>query len=548
MSKALKTTLGRPPSTTREEIAAVALALFAERGFEATTVDEIAAAVGVGRRTLFRYFGSKNDIAWGDFDWVMERLRDALAAGDGLPLMEALRDGVVESNRYPDEQLPGLRIRMTLITRTPALQAHSALRYAEWRARRRRVGGGAPRPRARRPAAAGDRLRRAGDGDGDLRSLGRGARRAISRRCSTSPSTRLPRASRPPTTAMSGAGGFELDASVRRTRRRPTPRRRDAAAAGAAERGGSRGARLAPRRGRPRRGRRTEGDRGWRAGTKDDRGGGLAGRLERQGLLHPLPGDGAGEAEVTAVIPALDGGERLVALVRLLVEEGPVIVVDDGSRDGSGARAAAAGARVIRHDAPRGPAAARNAGLHAADTELVAFLDADCIVAAEWRRGLATLLAADPELALVAPRVRSARGGSALARYEEAASPLDLGPHGGLVGPDRRTAYVPAAALVARRDALLALGGFDESLRFGEDVDLVWRLLAAGHEVRYVTVPRGPPRAPSHTRRDAATAGGLRRVRPRPGPPPRPPPPPRSASVHTRSRSGPPRSRGAFVL
>jgi mycofactocin system transcriptional regulator len=127
--------IGRPPTTTREEIERVALDLFAARGFEATTVDEIAAAVGVGRRTLFRYFQSKNDIAWGDFDWVMERLRRALAEqGDDVPLMEALRIGVVESNSYPADQLPGLRIRMTLITRTPALQAHSALRYAEWRA------------------------------------------------------------------------------------------------------------------------------------------------------------------------------------------------------------------------------------------------------------------------------------------------------------------------------------------------------------------------------------------------------------------------------
>lgn len=125
--------IGRPPSTTREEIEAVALDLFAARGFEETTVEEIAAAVGVGRRTLFRYFESKNDIAWGDFDWVMERLRDALAAGDDLPPMEALRRGVVESNRYPVEQEPGLRTRMTLITGTAALQAHSALRYAAWR-------------------------------------------------------------------------------------------------------------------------------------------------------------------------------------------------------------------------------------------------------------------------------------------------------------------------------------------------------------------------------------------------------------------------------
>jgi mycofactocin system transcriptional regulator len=125
---------GRPPSTNREEIEAVALELFAARGFEATTVDDIAAAVGVGRRTLFRYFESKNDIAWGDFDWVMARLREALDAGDELPLMEALRHGVVESNRYPADQEPGLRTRMTLIIGTAALQAHSALRYAAWRA------------------------------------------------------------------------------------------------------------------------------------------------------------------------------------------------------------------------------------------------------------------------------------------------------------------------------------------------------------------------------------------------------------------------------
>jgi mycofactocin system transcriptional regulator len=125
--------LGRPPTTTHAEIERIALDLFARRGFDATTVDDIATAVGVGRRTLFRYFESKNDIAWGDFDWVMERLREALDEGAGLPLMEALRRGVVESNRYPPEQEAGLRTRMTLITGTAALQAHSALRYAEWR-------------------------------------------------------------------------------------------------------------------------------------------------------------------------------------------------------------------------------------------------------------------------------------------------------------------------------------------------------------------------------------------------------------------------------
>ena len=108
--------------------------MFAERGFDETTVDDIAEALGVSRRTLFRYFASKNDMVWGDFDWVLGRLRRCLdVTGSDEPLHKALGRAAVESNRYEDEQLPELRIRMRLITGVPALQAHSALRYAEWR-------------------------------------------------------------------------------------------------------------------------------------------------------------------------------------------------------------------------------------------------------------------------------------------------------------------------------------------------------------------------------------------------------------------------------
>ncbi len=66
------------------------------------------------------------------------------------------------------------------------------------------------------------------------------------------------------------------------------------------------------------------------------------------------------------------------------------------------------------------------------------------------------------------------------------ASPLDLGRHPAEVAAGTRVAYVPSAALVARRDAMEQLGGFDASLRVGEDVDLVWRAVAAGRAVRYV--------------------------------------------------------------
>ncbi|WP_349260404.1 mycofactocin system transcriptional regulator [Baekduia sp.] len=128
-------TRGRPPSTTAEEVGKVALRLFEERGFDETTMDDIAKELGVGRRTLFRYYASKNDMVWGNFDWVLGRLRSELSAtGARTPLMTALREAVVVSNTYPADALPDLRSRMALITTVPALQAHSVLRYAEWRA------------------------------------------------------------------------------------------------------------------------------------------------------------------------------------------------------------------------------------------------------------------------------------------------------------------------------------------------------------------------------------------------------------------------------
>jgi TetR/AcrR family transcriptional regulator, regulator of mycofactocin system len=125
---------GRRPSTTHAEVERAALELFARDGFEQTTMDDIADALGIGRRTLFRYFPSKNDIVWGDFELVLDRLGRLLyATPRDVPIMRALADAIIESNRYPPDQLAGLRIRMTLITTVPALQAHSMLRYRAWR-------------------------------------------------------------------------------------------------------------------------------------------------------------------------------------------------------------------------------------------------------------------------------------------------------------------------------------------------------------------------------------------------------------------------------
>jgi mycofactocin system transcriptional regulator len=126
---------GRRPRTSRAELERVALDLFTSRGFEETTVDDIAAAAGIGRRTFFRYYASNNDAVWGDFDAELEKLRRWFDdCGTDVPLMDAVHAGVVAFNRLPKAEEPWHRRRMALILNTPALQAHSTHKYADWRA------------------------------------------------------------------------------------------------------------------------------------------------------------------------------------------------------------------------------------------------------------------------------------------------------------------------------------------------------------------------------------------------------------------------------
>lgn len=211
----------------------------------------------------------------------------------------------------------------------------------------------------------------------------------------------------------------------------------------------------------------------------------LARRLLAAGMLHPRPDDEVTPAEVTVVVPVRD---RVAELARCLEALGPhhaTIVVDDGSTDPSAARrvASAAGARCVRRSSSGGPAAARNAGLAAAGTPLVAFVDSDCVPRPELLPALLRHFA-DPAVGAVAPRIIAyGRGRGVLASYEAARSALDMGPAEDIVRPNSRVPYVPGAALVVRREA--AGAGFAEELQVGEDVDLVWRMAAAGWHVRY---------------------------------------------------------------
>ncbi len=221
---------------------------------------------------------------------------------------------------------------------------------------------------------------------------------------------------------------------------------------------------------------------------------GLARTLLDADVAHPRPMFGPHPDEVTVVIPVRDnqsGIDRLLASLHGM----PIVVVDDGSVEPI---RVSEGVLVVRFDESRGPAAARNYGVALAKSEFIAFLDSDVVpcngesgpgstprfgACSEW---LTALLAhfSDPAVGLVAPRIvglPAARPGL-VARYEEGFSSLDMGSREAPVRPGSRVPYVPSAAMMVRRNAF---PGFDEELRVAEDVDLCWRMSAAGWRLRY---------------------------------------------------------------
>ncbi len=223
----------------------------------------------------------------------------------------------------------------------------------------------------------------------------------------------------------------------------------------------------------------------WRAGEHlAATEGVLARTLVDSGLARPRWAPNGDRDAIDVVVPVRDD---LDALERLLAGLGDfaVTVVDDGSADALAVDRCArdAGARLVRLERNGGPAAARNAGARATTRPWLWFIDVDVVL--EDALTLSTRLLAsgtDPRIGAVAPRVRGV-GANSRARFERDHGPLDLGPLGGLVAPQTARSYVPSACLLVRRDAFA--DGFDETLRVGEDVDLVWRLVDAGWLVRY---------------------------------------------------------------
>lgn len=204
-------------------------------------------------------------------------------------------------------------------------------------------------------------------------------------------------------------------------------------------------------------------------------------------VAHPRPAGGPSHRDVTVVIPVRDnayGLQRLVGSLRGL----RIVIVDDGSSTPirhDDLVSAHPEIEILRHTQSKGPAAARNTGLAACKTGYVAFLDSDVVPRRGWLEALLGHFC-DPTVALVAPRIVGlVQTDHLLARYEAVRSSLDLGHREAPVVPYTRVAYVPSAAIICRATALRDIGGFDESMRSGEDVDLCWRLVEAGARLRY---------------------------------------------------------------
>ena len=239
----------------------------------------------------------------------------------------------------------------------------------------------------------------------------------------------------------------------------------------------------------------------------------LTNRMLATGAVHPVPNSLAALTDITVVIPAyITSSESHADLKKLVASLAglTIIIVDDASPHSVNID----GARVLRHDTNKGPGASRNTGIEAVTTTVVACVDTDVMVSTQQVAILAAYII-DTHVGAVAPRITCTNDQTFISEFESHHSPLDLGPIPALVRPMSRVSYLPATVLVCNVQLLRNAGGFDDSIRMGEDVDLVWRLIENGISCRYVPSiecphsPRSTMRKMLKQRYDYGTSAAL---------------------------------------
>jgi len=177
------------------------------------------------------------------------------------------------------------------------------------------------------------------------------------------------------------------------------------------------------------------------------------------------------ELTISVIIPVYNGGKNFHRCLSSLAEAIPspdaITVVADGDTDGSWRVAEQFGARVIRIPGPGGPARARNIGAHAAQGDILLFIDADVAVYPDILSRVAAAFRCEPDLAAV------------FGCYDDAPTETNfLSQYKNLLhhyvhqtASEKASTFWGACGAI-RREVFLALGGFDETYRWLEDVEL----------------------------------------------------------------------------
>jgi mycofactocin glycosyltransferase len=201
------------------------------------------------------------------------------------------------------------------------------------------------------------------------------------------------------------------------------------------------------------------------------------------GIMSPTP-------KVTIIVPVRNRADEIRAcLISLLGLDYPedkkeIIVVDDASDDETPQVVESFPVTLQRMRQRQGASACRNWGARHADGEIVCFLDSDCSADPSWLKELLPVFRS-PAVDAAGGLVDSQDDRTALDRYEKVKSALHMGKHPTDSSMGNRFFYLPSCNLAVRKEKFLEVGGFDDCLEVGEDVDLCWRIIDMGSIVEY---------------------------------------------------------------
>jgi AcrR family transcriptional regulator len=130
MTESLRT---RRKRRTAEAIVAAGLELFEQRGFDRTTIDQIAAAAEISRRTFFRYFADKEELFFAEDERLLDLIHDTVdGAPAGEPVGELARRATRALAQHSPAEAERRLARERLIAETPALQARRLAKTLRW--------------------------------------------------------------------------------------------------------------------------------------------------------------------------------------------------------------------------------------------------------------------------------------------------------------------------------------------------------------------------------------------------------------------------------